>query len=334
MNTPGIAILGCGNAGNDIVSCIHRSGIIGAETIAVNTDMEHLKAARADKRILIGKALKGGLGAGGCPVMGRHAAERGIPTISAVMESADLVFITAGLGGGTGSGSLPLIAQVARENGALVICFVTIPSGDEQYPFLHAQKSLRETLDYADSVIIADYRKTASQYPHLSPVDVCRKMDRIIADTLREITHLMTVPSLVNIDFADFRVIFRNRGIATILSGESEDGVRNKNESVFQSMLEHTSAGFDLTGASGCLVCITGGSDMNRFYADDIATAVSSRLDPHADIVWGLNVTEDVDGKVRVCAIVTGVLGGAEELLAESPRDGERLAGCGHEYLK
>jgi cell division protein FtsZ len=114
MDLPGIVIIGCGNAGNTILSSITRTGVSGADTIAVNTDLEHLEVSQADKRILIGKSLKGGLGAGGCPTMGRRAAERGIETIHAVIDSADLVFITAGLGGGTGTGSLPLIAKVNR----------------------------------------------------------------------------------------------------------------------------------------------------------------------------------------------------------------------------
>jgi len=318
MSLPGIVIIGCGDVGNDIVSCIHRSGVSGAETISINTDIEHLKVSQADKRIVIGKALKGGLGAGGCPTMGRRAAERGIPTINSIIESTDLVFIAAGLGGGTGTGSLPLFAKVARENGSLVICFVTLPSDKEQYPFLFAKKCLKETLDNADSVIVLDYQKTASLFTHLSSAQVYQKMDQMIADIIREISELLTVPSLMNIDFDDLRAIFKGKGIAVLLAGESEEGIRNKNESVTRSSLTHPTNNLGIKGATGCLVCITGDSDIDRFYGEDIATAISYTLDPHADVVWGLNEKEEMEGKTRVFAIVTGLREEAEILFSES----------------
>jgi len=325
VNLPGIVILGCGNVGNDIVSEIHRARLTGAETVLVNTDLQHLKISPADKRISIGKALKGGLGAGGCSIMGRRAIEYGIPVINTVIESTDLVFLAAGLGGGTGTGALPLIAEYARDNGSLVICFATLPSDNERYQWTTAMSGLKELLKYADSVIILDHRKIACQYPHLSTAEIYRKMDRMIIDTIRQMTILLTEPSLITIDFADLRVIFKDKGTALLLAGESEEGISNKNESVLQNSLAHPSMDTIITGASGCVICINGGSDINLFESEDIATAVSSTLDSHADVVWGLHVTREMEGKVRVLAVVTGLKEDVDEFFSESLRNGSNV---------
>jgi cell division protein FtsZ len=311
MNLPGIVIIGCGDVGSDIVSCLHCSGVSGAETITVNTDLGQLQATQADKRILIGKALKGGLGTGGCPTMGKHAVERGIPTINAVIESADLVFITAGLGGGTGSGSLPLIAKVAQENGSLVICFVTLPSDGNRYPRVFAKKCMEETLNYADSVVVLDYNTFAKHFPALSSEQIYQKMDQIISDTIREIIELVMVPSLINFDFADIRCIFEKKGLALLLVGESEEAVLNKNESVTLNCQGQPTADIGYHGALGSLVCISGGSNVNMFDAEEIATSITYTLDPHAEVVWGLNVKNELEGQVRVLVVMTGLKGDA-----------------------
>ena len=146
-------------------------------------------------------------------------------------------------------------------------------------------------------------------------------MDQMIADTIRGITELVTVPSLMNIDFADLRAVFKGKGIAVLLAGESEEGIHNKNESVTRSSLAHSSNNLDIKGATGCLICITGDSDIDRFYGDDIATAISYTLDPHADVVWGLNEKKEMAGKTRVFAIVTGFKEGADAIFSESKCD-------------
>ena len=244
--------------------------------------------------------------------MGRRAAERGIATINAVIESADLVFIAAGLGGGTGTGSLPLIAKVAKENGSLVICFVTLPSDSNRYPRLFAKKCLKETPDYADSVIVLDYNTFTKSYPDLSSEQIYQKMDQIISETIRGITELITVPSLINFDFADIRCIFEKKGLALLLVGESEEGVLNKNESVTLNSQEHPTADIDYHGALGSLVCISGGSNVNVFDAEEIATSITYTLDPHADVVWGLSVKNELEGQVLVIAVMTGLNGGVD----------------------
>jgi cell division protein FtsZ len=312
LNLPGIVIMGMGDVGNNIVSRIHRSLVSGADTIAVNTDIERLNVSQADKRILIGKALKGGLGTGGCPTMGRCAAERGITTINTVIESADLVFIAAGLGGGTGSGSIPLMAKVARENRSLVICFVTLPSESERFPRLFAKKCLKETLECADSVVVLDCDTFIKYCPALSQEQVYQKMDQIISETIRGITELVTVPSLINVDFADIQRIFKKKGLALLLVGESEEWVLNKNESVTLSSQGHPTANIDYQGALGSLVCISGGSNVNLFDAEEIATSITYTLDPHADVVWGLSVKNELEGEVRVLAVMTGLKGDAD----------------------
>jgi len=305
VGQPRIVINGCGGAGNNTVNRIHHMGVSGAETIAINTDKQHLDMIQADKRILIGKSLTKGLGAGGYPDVGKRAAEMARPTLEAILESADLVFITAGMGGGTGTGSAPVVAQVAKEQGAIVVGMVSYPFQVEKARLIRAEEGLEALASAADSVIVLDNNRLKNFVPNLPLGQAFSVMDQLIGETVKGISETITEPSLINIDYADVRAIMSKGGVAVMLVGESKQ--QNKAESVVRECLSNPMLDIDYRGATGSLIHITGGTDLTLQDAEEVATSLTYELDPHADVIWGARVRSDMEGKIRVLAIMTGV---------------------------
>jgi cell division protein FtsZ len=308
IGQPRIMIIGCGGAGNNTVNRLHHMGVSGAETIAINTDKQHLDMVQADKRVLIGKSLTKGLGAGGYPDVGKRAAEMARPTLEALLESADLVFITAGMGGGTGTGSAPVVAQVAKDQGAIVVGMVSYPFQVEKARLIRAEEGLEALASHADSVIVLDNNRLKNFVPNLPLGQAFSVMDQLIGETVKGISETITEPSLINIDYADVRAIMAKGGVAVMLVGESKQ--QNKAESVVRECLSNPMLDIDYRGATGSLIHITGGSDLTLQDAEDIATSLTYELDPHADVIWGARVRNEMEGKVRVLAIMTGVQSG------------------------
>ena len=305
VGQPRIVIVGCGGAGNNTVNRMHHMGVNGAETIAINTDKQHLDMIQADKRVLIGKSLTRGLGAGGYPDVGKRAAEMARPTLEALLESADLVFITAGMGGGTGTGSAPVVAQIAKEQGAIVVGMVSYPFQVEKARLIRAEEGLEALSAASDSVIVLDNNRLKNFVPNLPLGQAFSVMDQLIGETVKGISETITEPSLINIDYADVRAIMSKGGVAVMLVGESKQ--QNKSESVVRECLSNPMLDIDYRGATGSLIHITGGSDLTLQDAEEIATSLTYELDPHADVIWGARVRNDMEGKVRVLAIMTGV---------------------------
>ncbi len=305
IGQPRIMIIGCGGAGNNTVNRLHHMGVAGAETIAINTDKQHLDMIQADKRVLIGKSLTKGLGAGGYPDVGKRAAEMARPTLEALLESADLVFITAGMGGGTGTGSAPVVAQVAKDQGAIVVGMVSYPFQVEKARLLRAEDGLEALAAAADSVIVLDNNRLKNFVPNLPLGQAFSVMDQLIGETVKGISETITEPSLINIDYADVRAIMSKGGVAVMLVGESKQ--QNKAESVVRECLSNPMLDIDYRGATGSLIHITGGSDLTLTDAEDVATSLTYELDPHADVIWGARVRNEMEGKIRVLAIMTGV---------------------------
>lgn len=305
VGQPRIVIIGCGGAGNNTVNRIHHMGVSGAETIAINTDKQHLDMIQADKRILIGKSLTKGLGAGGYPDVGKRAAEMARPTLEAILESADLVFITAGMGGGTGTGSAPVVAQIAKEQGAIVVGMVSYPFQVEKARLIRAEEGLEALASSADSVIVLDNNRLKNFVPNLPLGQAFSVMDQLIGETVKGISETITEPSLINIDYADVRAIMSKGGVAVMLVGESKQ--QNKAESVVRECLSNPMLDIDYRGATGSLIHITGGTDLTLQDAEEVATSLTYELDPHADVIWGARVRPDMEGKIRVLAIMTGV---------------------------
>jgi cell division protein FtsZ len=305
LGQPRIVIVGCGGAGNNTINRLYHMKVSGAETIAVNTDKQHLEMVQADKRVLIGKSLTKGLGAGGFPDIGKRAAEMARTTLEAMLTDADLVFVTAGMGGGTGTGAAPVVAQVAKEQGAIVVGMVSYPFQVEKARLLRAEEGLESLSQSADSVIVLDNNRLMNFVPNLPLGQAFSVMDQLIAETVKGISETITEPSLINIDYADVRAIMSKGGVAVMLVGESKQ--QNKAESVVHECLNHPLLDIDYRGATGSLIHITGGSDLTLHDAEEIASSLTYELDPHADVIWGARVNSDYEGRVRVMAIMTGV---------------------------
>ena len=302
---PRIVIVGCGGAGNNTVNRLYNIGVEGADTIAINTDKQHLKMIEADTKILVGKSLTNGLGAGGDPSMGERATEMAQGTIKEVLGDADLVFVTAGMGGGTGTGAAPVVSKIAKEQGAIVVGMVSTPFNVERARTVKAEEGLEKLREEADSIIVLDNNRLLDYVPNLPIGKAFSVMDQIIAETVKGISETITQPSLINLDYADMTAIMNQGGVAVMLVGETQD--KNKTNEVVKDAMNHPLLDVDYRGASGGLVHITGGPDLTLKEAEGIADNITERLDASANVIWGARIQENYKGKVRVMAIMTGV---------------------------
>ncbi len=303
-----ILVIGAGGAGNNTINRLSQIGINGAELIAVNTDKQHLSIIRADKKILIGYELTKGLGAGGYPEVGEQAAVEAKPALKELMDGADLVFLTAGLGGGTGTGSLPVIAEVARDSGAVVVGAVTMPFKIERARIPKAKEALHRLRKNCDSVVVVDNNKLLDYVPDLPMDQAFCVADEILARMVKGITETITLPSLINLDFADVRSVMRGgagKGIAMIGLGESD--TRNRAEEAVKHALENPLLEVDYRGANGALVHITGGPDLTLAEANRIGEIATSYLTDDANVIWGARIEPEYEGRVQVMVIITGV---------------------------
>ena len=302
---PRITIVGCGGAGNNTINRLYNIGIDGADTVAINTDKQHLDHIHADKKILVGKTLTRGLGAGGYPEVGAKAAEQARGTLENVFKDSDLVFVTAGMGGGTGTGVAPVVAEIAKEQGAIVVGMVSSPFRVERARTVKAEEGLEEFRRAADTVIVLDNNRLLDYVPNLPIEQAFSVMDQLIAETVKGITETITQPSLINLDYADIRAIMGCGGVAVMLVGESKN--QDKSSDVVRTALNHPLLDVDYRGATGSLVHITGGPDLSLKEAEEIASSLTYELSPDANVIWGARIKDDYDGKVRVMAIMTGV---------------------------
>ena len=302
---PRIVIVGAGGAGNNTVNRLYNLGVNGADTVAINTDKQHLKMIEADTKILVGKSLTNGLGAGGDPSMGERATEMAQGTIKDVLGDADLVFVTAGMGGGTGTGAAPVVSKIAKELGAIVVGMVSTPFNVERARTVKAEEGLENLRGEADSIIVLDNNRLLDYVPNLPIGKAFSVMDQIIAETVKGISETITQPSLINLDYADMSTIMNQGGVAVMLVGETQD--KNKTREVVEDAMNHPLLDVDYRGASGGLVHVTGGPDLTLKEAEGIADNITERLDDSANVIWGARIQEEYKGKVRVMAIMTGV---------------------------
>ncbi len=317
-STPRILIVGCGGAGNNTINRLYNIGVEGAETIAINTDKQHLDMIEADTKVLVGKSITKGLGAGGDPEIGRRAAELGRKTLEELLDDADLVFITAGMGGGTGTGTAPVVAQIAKSHGAIVVGMVSTPFNIERARLIKAEEGLEDLRREADTVIVLDNNRLLDYVPNLPIDQAFSVMDQIIAETVKGIAETITQPSLINLDYADVRTIMNSGGVAAMLVGESRS--QDKARDVVREAFNHPLLEVDYRGSKGALIHITGGPDLTLKEAEQIANALTSQLDPHANVIWGARIQRGYEGRVRIMSIMTGVqsaqvLGPAQEEL-------------------
>jgi cell division protein FtsZ len=301
-----IVVVGCGGAGSNSVTRLTEMGIQGAYTVALNTDAKALAVTKADKKILIGKELTKGLGCGGYPEVGKKAAEESRNEIKEAIEGADLVFAIAGLGKGTGTGSIPVVAEIAKSMGALVIAVVTMPFKIEGARISKAEDGLATLRQYADTVIVIENDKLLKYAGNLTIQQAFAVADELIASMVKGITETITLPSLVNLDYADVRAVMSTGGgVAAIGFGESNSSDRAKD--AVMKALQNPLLEVDYTGAAGALVHITGGPDLTLEEVNLIGETVAQSLDPSAIVYWGARILPEFEGKVQVITIITGV---------------------------
>jgi len=300
-----IAVVGVGGCGNKIVDRLMSLGVSGAECVAINTDIQHLDVIHADKKILIGEKVTQGLGAGNLPYIGRNAMKESVESVDRLISGNDIVFVTAGLGGGTGTGAAPAVAELAREKGAIVIGVVTMPFRHEKNRFEHALKGLNEMRRATHTTIIIDNNKLMDLLPQMSINSTFTVADGILSNLVKSIVETIAIPSLINLDFADFRTIMSKGDIAIVGMGQSD--ALDRSEEASKNALNHLLLDVDYGGADGALIHISGGTDMSLGEAVRAAESVSEILDEKAMVLWGARVDPSLNNLLRVTLVLTGI---------------------------
>ncbi len=329
-----IKVFGLGGMGSNAVTWLFNKGVNGATIYALNTDALHLSVTKADEKMLIGKELTRGLGCGGNPNKGKEAAKESISEIKKACSGADMVFVLAGLGGGTGGGSAPVVAQLAKEAGAIVIGVVTMPFETEKARLDKAEYALEELREITDTCIILDNNRLVDIAGQLPIEQAFAVANELISTMIKGIVETITLPSLINLDYADVSAIMKKGGLAVIGIGES-DGQNKVNEAVKQA-LTHPLLDVDYTDANGALIHVTCGPDLKLEEFDTIGKIVTENISPEAQVIIGARISKDFSGKVRVITIMTGVkspyiVGRDEE---ESIPTSKEMSDLGIEVLK
>jgi len=301
-----IKVFGVGGGGGNTLTRMKEIGIKGTEMIAINTDAQDLLYTYSDDKVLIGKELTHGLGAGSNPQVGEEAAHESEREIKQRLQGADMVFITCGLGGGTGTGAAPIVAEIAKKLGALVIGVVTIPFTVEgQRRYENALIGLEKMESVVDTLIVIPNDKLLELAPDLPLHTAFKIADEILTNSVKGITELVTKAGLVNLDFADIKTIMLNGGVAMIGVGESDS--QNRAVEAVEKAIENPLLDVNISDANGALINITGGLDMSLDETRKIIDAIAKRIHPNAKLIWGAQLNEDMDKTLRVLLIVTGV---------------------------
>lgn len=301
-----IKVVGVGGGGSNAVNRMIEAGIRGVEFIAVNTDAQALLLSQAPHRIRIGDKLTRGLGAGGNPEVGRKAAEESMEDLYNALRGADMVFITAGMGGGTGTGAAPVVAKIAREAGALTIGVVTRPfSFEGKRRMENAESGIEALQEAVDTlIVIPNDRLLQIVDKRASIQDAFKTADDVLRQGIQGISELITVPGLINLDFADVRTIMAEGGAALMAVGvaSGEDRARVAAEQAVSSPL------LDITidGARGVLFNITGGPDLSLFEVNEAAELIRATTDPNANIIFGAVIDPTMEDEIRITLIATG----------------------------
>ncbi len=301
-----IKILGIGGAGSNTIDRLVEAGIVGAELYAANTDAQHLLTIRSPHKVLLGRRVTRGLGAGALPQVGEEAAREAVEEIRTILHGSDMVFVTCGLGGGTGTGGAPIIAQVAKEMGALTIAVCTFPFRAEgAIRAENAEYGLEKLRNFADTVVVIPNDKLLDLVPRLSLNAAFKVADDVLMRAIKGIAEVITKPGLVNLDFNDIKTIMKGGGVAMIGLGESDSD--NRDEASIEAAINSPLIDVDVSAATGALVNVTGGNDMSVGEAERVAEIVQNRISPNARIIWGAAVDPGLQHKLRVMLILTGV---------------------------
>lgn len=319
--TPKIAVLGVGGAGCNAVNNMIRAKLQGVDFVVANTDAQALANAEADNRIQLGVQITQGLGAGAQPKIGQAAAEEANDAIDEMLNGCHMAFITAGMGGGTGTGAAPVIARRARERGILTVGVVTKPfqfEGGRRMKI--AEAGIQELAQHVDTLIIIPNQnlfRVANERTTFA--DAFNMADEVLHSGVRGITDLMVMPGLINLDFADVRTVMSEMGKAMMGTGEAEGEMRAQEAAaaaISNPLLEEAS----LQGAKGVIINVTGGMDMTLYEVDEAVNMVREQVDPDALIVFGSAFNHDLEGKLRVSVVATGIEGGEGSISVPLPQ--------------
>lgn len=302
-----IRVIGIGGGGsNAIGSMISHGGIQGVDFVAVNTDAQALLLNKADTKIQIGENFTKGLGSGGDPEVGRQAAEESTEKIKHMLEGSDMVFLTAGMGGGTGTGASPIVAQVSKDIGALTVAVVTKPflfEGTRR--MVAAEDGIENLKDKVDTLIVIPNQRILDVVDRkLSLIDAFKVADSVLLQGVQGISEIITMPGLVNVDFADVRTIMSNAGSA--LMGIGTGNGENRAQVAARSAISSPLLEITMEGARGVLFNIIGGPDLTMNEVDEAAKIISSAADPDANIIFGATISESMHDQIRITVVATG----------------------------
>jgi len=301
-----IKVIGVGGAGGNSLSRMREIGIRGGELIVVNTDAQDLLYTNADHKILIGKELTQGLGAGSNPKVGEQAARESESEIKKKIANSDMIFITCGMGGGTGTGAAPFIAGLSKKQGSLTIGVITLPFTIEGKKRIeNAMDGLDRMQSVVDTLIVIPNDKLLELAPELPLHTAFKIADEILTNAVKGITELVTTTGLVNLDFADIKAVMVDGGVSLIGLGES-DSAQRAVESV-EKAVQNPLLDVDISDATGALVNIVGGPNMSLEECKTIIETIGNKLSPEAKLIWGAQISDDMEKSIRVLLIVTGV---------------------------
>ena len=324
-----IKIIGCGGGGCNTVNRLAETGVIGAELIAANTDAQHLLIIKAHRKLILGRRVTRGLGAGAIPQVGEEAAREAEDELKALITGADIVFVTCGLGGGTGTGASPFVAQLAKESGALTVAICTYPfKAEGLIRAENAEWGLERLRNVADTVIVIPNDKLLELVPKLALNSAFKVADEVLVRAIKGIAEVVTKPGLVNLDFNDIKTVMKSGGVAMIGLGEGEDDDRAMtavNQAINSPLID-----VDISNASAALVNVTGGLDMTIREAEEVAEVIQQKISPNARIIWGAAVDETLEDTIRVMVIITGVK--SKHILG--PSEPRRQKDMGLEFIR
>jgi cell division protein FtsZ len=302
-----IKVVGVGGGGGNALNHIVRSGVRGVEFIAANTDIAHLSLSEADLKVVLGRELTKGLGAGADPEVGLRSAEESIDELREILNGADMIFLTAGMGGGTGTGASPVIAEAAKETDALVVAVATRPfSFEGKRRIAQAEEGITHLKEKVDALIIIPNDKLLEITDRRTTLsDAFKLADEVLRQAVQGVTDLILRPGMVNVDFADVRTVMQNSGTAImgIGEGDGDDRAVIAAQTAINSPLMDSPIG----GAQGILFNVTGGPNLGIHEIQEAANVITEAADPEATIIWGHVIDEDMDeDKIQITVIATG----------------------------
>jgi cell division protein FtsZ len=305
---PRISVIGVGGAGGNAIANMINSDVQGVDFIVANTDAQALNHSEADTRIQLGPKITQGLGAGSRPEIGKAAAEEAMNEIERALDGAHMCFIAAGMGGGTGTGAAPVIAKIARDKGILTVGVVTKPfSFEGNRRMRSAESGITELQQHVDTlIVIPNQNLFRIANPNTTFKEAFSMADEVLQQGVRGITDLMVMPGLINLDFADVRSVMGEMGKAMMGTGEAA-GDNRAIEAAEQAIANPLLDGVSMRGARGVIISITGGEDMRLMEVDEAASHIKELVDPDANIIWGSAFNNDLDGKIRVSVVATGI---------------------------